>query len=78
MKQLDKNDIITDKQHGFRRRRSYETQLFASTEGIASKLRTGKDQVDTILHDFAKAFDKVIYVRLLHNLNYFGNNSVCE
>ena len=42
MKHLDKFDIITDKQHGFRRRRSCETQLIATIEGIVSKLRTGK------------------------------------
>ena len=72
MKHLDKYDIITDKQHGFRRRRSCETQLIATIEGIASKLRSGKDQVDIILLDFAKAFDKVPHVRLLHKLQYYG------
>ena len=72
MKHLDKFDIITDKQHGFRRRRSCETQLIATIEGIASKLRTGKDQVDIILLDFAKAFDKVPHIRLLHKLDYYG------
>ena len=72
MKHLDKFDIITDKQHGFRRRRSCETQLIATIEGIASKLRTCKDQVDIILLDFAKAFDKVPHIRLLHKLDYYG------
>ena len=72
MKRLDKFDIITDKQQGFRRRRSCETQLIATIEGIASKLRTGKDQVDIILLDFAKAFDKVPHIRLLHKLDYYG------
>ena len=72
MKHLDKFDIITDKQHGFRRRRSCETQLIATIEGIASKLRTGKDQVDIILLDFAKAFDKVPHIRLLRKLDFYG------
>ena len=54
MKQLDKFDIITGKQHRFRRKRSCETQLIATIEDIASKLRTGKDQVDIILLDLAK------------------------
>ena len=72
MKHLDKFDIITDKQHGFKCRRSCETQLIATIEGIASKLRTGKDQVDIILLDFAKAFDKVPHIRLLHKLDYYG------
>ena len=57
---------LADKQHGFRRRCSCD---IAAIEGIASKLQTGKDQVDFILFDFAKAFDKVRHVRMLHKLN---------
>ena len=72
MKHLDELNILTDKQHGFRRRRSCESQLFATIEGIASKLQTGRDQVDIILHDFSKAFDKVPDTHLLHKLDYYG------
>ena len=36
---------------------------------IASQLRSGRDQVDVILLDFAKAFDKVLYRRLLYKLD---------
>ena len=72
MKHLDKYDIITDKQHEIRRKGSCETQLSATIEGIVSKLRTGKDQVDIILLDFAKAFGKVPHVRLYHKLNSYG------
>ena len=67
----DKYDIITDKQHGFRRKRSCKTQLISTIEVIASKLQTGKDQIYITLLDFAKAFDKVPRVRLLHTLNYY-------
>jgi len=35
-------------------------------------LRTGRDQVDLIQLDFAKAFDKVPHRRLLHKLHYYG------
>ena len=41
---------------------------------IASKLEKGS-QVDIILLDFAKAFDKVPHQRLLHKLEYYGVNA---
>ena len=72
MKHLDELNILTDKQHGFRRRRSCESQLIVTVKGIASKLRTSREQVDIILLDFAKAFHKVPHMRLLHKLVYYG------
>ena len=59
-------------QHGFRCWCSCETQLISSLQGITSQLRSGKDQVDVILLDFAKAFDKVPHQRLLYKLHYYG------
>ena len=47
-------------------------QLIATIDGITSKLRTGKDQVDINLLDFAKTFGKVYHVRLPYKLNYYG------
>jgi hypothetical protein len=41
---------------------------------VASKLEKGS-QVDIILLDFAKAFDKVPHQRLLHKLEYYGVNA---
>ena len=72
MRHFDENNILTVKQHGFRKRRSCVTQLATTIQGIASKLRSGRDQVDIILLDFAKAFDKVPHQRLLYKLNYYG------
>ena len=68
MRHFDKNQILTDKQHGFRARRSCETQLISTIQEIARNM-TQKGQVDVILLDFAKAFDKVPHHRLLHKLN---------
>ena len=43
---------------------------------MTSKLRSGKDQVDVILLDFAKAFDKVPHQRLSYKLNNYGIRDV--
>ena len=71
MRHFDSNKILTDAQHGFRNRRSCETQLIATVTDIAKRLSEGM-QVDIILLDFAKAFDKVPHGRLLHKLSYYG------
>jgi hypothetical protein len=66
---FDRYNILTDKQHGFRSKRSCETQLVTTIQKIAL---TSKGQVDVILLDFAKAFDKVLHRRLLHKLKFYG------
>lgn len=40
-------------------------------EAIASHPGSGKNQIDIILLDFTKAFDKVPHRRLLHKLDYY-------
>ena len=48
-----------------------ETQLIATIQELAKGLSEGT-QVDVILLDFTKAFDKVPHQRLLYKLNYYG------
>ena len=62
MRHLDKNDILTDAQHGFRKRCSCETQLLLSSNDFLKSLDSNT-QTDAILLDFAKAFDKVAHQR---------------
>ena len=66
------NIILSDNQHGFRAKRSCETQLITTLQGITSQLRSGRDQVDVISLDFSNAFDRVPHQRLLHKLEYYG------
>jgi len=61
---LDRNDILSDAQHGFRKKRSCETQLLLTMDDLAKGL-DDKGQTDMILLDFSKAFDKVPHKRLL-------------
>ena len=53
MSHFQANSILCDSQHGFRKRRSCETQRITTLHGIARKLCTGKSQVDVILLDFS-------------------------
>ena len=71
MRHFDKNQILTEKQQGFRARQSCETQLITTIQEIARNM-TFKGQVDVILLDFAKAFDKVPHHRFLHKLDCYG------
>ena len=71
MRHFDQHNILCDNQHGFRKKRSCETQLIVTIQDIAKNLSKGR-QVDIILLDFAKAFDKVLHARLLHKLDFYG------
>ena len=65
MSHLENNHILHQRQHGFRRSRSCETQLVDFTTKLSQ-------QIDAIVMDFAKAFDKVAHNRLLLKLQQYG------
>ena len=71
MSHLEENNILSNTQHGFRSRRSCESQLITTIHHIFSSVETIK-QVDAVVLDFAKAFDTVPHQRLLHRLKYLG------
>jgi hypothetical protein len=73
MKHFDANNILSDMQHGFRYKRSCESQFVITVQEIVKRLAKGS-QVNIILLDFVKAFDKVPHARLLHKLSYYGVN----
>ena len=68
---LEHNNILYDLQHGFRSKRSTETQLLTFSQDILNNLRANQ-QSDVIIMDFAKAFDKVPHNRLIHKLHRYG------
>ena len=55
MDHFDRHQVLCDEQHGFRVKRSCESQLLITIDDIARNMEEG-DQTDIILLDFAKAF----------------------
>ena len=56
MAHLDEYNLLSDRQHAFRKRHSCETQLTTVINDWA-KLLNNRGQVDTVILDFEKAFD---------------------
>lgn len=71
MDHLETNKILKDNQHGFRKKRSCETQLLELTDNLLSNLENGL-RTDMIVLDFAKAFDKVNHSLLTYKLQQYG------
>ena len=68
---LDTTNTLTDTQHGFRKNRSCESQLILTIQDLAKSLNEAK-QIDSILLDFSKAFDKVDHNKLCLKLHHYG------
>ena len=71
MGHLGNHGILYEKQHGFRKGRSCESQLLELTHDLLNGLYDGK-QTDLIVMDFAKAFDKVCHEKLLTTLHSYS------
>ena len=71
MDHLEEEGLLCDNQHGFRKRRSCETQLLQFIDELARSMSNGK-QVDVAVMDFSKAFDVVPHKRLSHKLHFYG------
>ena len=70
MKFFEDQNILTDYQHGFRKKRSCESQLITTIQDLASGIDSST-QIDAILLDFSKAFD-MSHERLAAKLHHYG------
>ena len=68
---LENHHIITDRQHGFRKKYSCTSQLLTLIHSLAESINS-KGQTDIIFLDFSKAFDKVCHKKLLSKLQACG------
>ena len=67
MQHLDKNSILIEAQHAFRKKHSCKTQLITIIEDMTCNLSNGT-QIDAVF----LAFDKVPHQHLLLKLEYYG------
>ena len=71
MTHFENHNILVDCQHGFRPKRSCESQLLSLTHELHESLENN-EQIDMIVLDFSKAFDKVPHHRLMKKLWNYG------
>ena len=71
MDHLEDHKILNSIQHGFSQKRSCESQLITAINDFSNCLNE-KGQIDSILLDFSKAFDKVDHRGLLLKLERYG------
>ena len=70
MSHLNRNDVLSGNQHGFRAGYSCSTQLISLIEDLNFHM-DHNIQIDMILLDFSKAFDTVPHRRLLKKLKFY-------
>ena len=68
---LEKYNLLSPKQHGFRSKRSTISQLLAHYENIINGMEDNSN-VDVILLDFQKLFDKADFGLILHRCRSKG------
>ena len=68
---LEKHELLTPLQHGFRKAHSCETQLLITVEDFFSAYDKNV-QTDVGVLDFSRAFDTAPHERLIGKLAHYG------
>lgn len=68
---LEENNLINESQHGFRKGRSCLSQLLTYYDNILVELAANKN-VDVVMTDFSKCFDRIDFGILLHKMKKLG------
>ena len=71
LKHLEANNILSDKQHGFREGRSCLTNLLEQVENW-TEILDQNDGIDVAYLDFRKAFDLVSHRHLIYKMSKYG------
>ena len=71
LKHLADNNILSDKQHGFREGRSCLTNLLETLE-TWTEILDDRDGIDVAYLDFRKAFDLVSHRHLIYKMSKYG------
>ena len=71
MAHWEKYNVLVPNQHGFRGKRSCESQLIELTDELSKNIDQGY-QTDVIVLDFAKAFDRVNHSLLCEKIKSYG------
>ena len=73
MNHLERNNVLTNLNRGFRSGYSCESQLIVTMEDLL-QAHNRNTQVDCAILDFSKAFDTVPHRKLFHKLTSYGIN----
>ena len=71
LRDFHEENIISDKQFGFRMGHSCETQLITTVNDLLASADVG-NHVDIAILNFFKAFDMVSHCRLMSELYHYG------
>ena len=68
---LERHDLLTDKQNGFRKKRSTIKTIFSFTSDLTQIYNCDKDTIALYI-DFKKAFDTVNHTKLINKFKSFN------